>query len=417
MKFDMDSIRKDFPALESGDVFFDGPGGTQVPKQTLDAMVHYLETSNANSHAAFITSRRTDETTAEARRAMADFLNAPDDKEIVFGPNMTTLTFNLSRAIGRILSEGDEIIVTRLDHDANIAPWLALEEQGAFIKWIDFDPKDCTLNMSEIELSITNRTKIVAVGYSSNLVGTINDVKRIIELGHEKGAWVFIDAVNAAPHIPIDVQELDCDFLVCSPYKFFGPHLGVLYGKYEILDQLPAYKVRPSGDLPPDKWETGTQIFEGQAGLTATINYLASIGEKYDPDHAQSHDSLQGRRLLLKKAFSAFEDHESSLFLYLLHNIKEMPGITLYGITDPKRIKQRVPTLAFRIEGISPKKTAHALAKKNIYAWDGDCYAFEPVRRLGLDRSGGVVRIGLSIYNTKEEVTRFLSALKELKYS
>ena len=273
MTFDVHEIRSHFPALESGDAFFDGPGGTQVPQEAMDAVNHYYKFANANFHGAFITSRRTDETTLEARRAIADFLNAPSEKEIIFGPNMTTLTFGLSRALGRTLSVGDEIIVTRLDHDANISPWVALQETGAVIRWIDIQPEDCTLDLASFENIINEKTKIVAFGYASNLFGTINDAKKIIAAAHQIGAKVYVDAVHYAPHAAIDVQALDCDFLVCSAYKFFGPHLGALYGKFEHLDQLSAFKVRPCADMPPNKFETGTQNFEGQVTSGFTTDF------------------------------------------------------------------------------------------------------------------------------------------------
>jgi cysteine desulfurase family protein (TIGR01976 family) len=253
---DLSPVCDQFPALEQTDergrpyVYFDGPGGTQVPQVVIDAMADYLAHANANTHGAYLTSQRTDQAIANARQAMADYINAPSPDEIVFGPNMTTLTFNISRAIARELRPGDEIIVTRLDHDANIAPWLALEEQGAIIRHANFHPEDCTLDMEGLARLINERTKLVAVGYASNAVGTINDVRRIGVMAHNVGAWVYVDAVHYAPHGPIDVQSIDCDFLVCSAYKFFGPHMGVLYGRYDLLDHLRAYKVRPAENHP-----------------------------------------------------------------------------------------------------------------------------------------------------------------------
>jgi cysteine desulfurase family protein (TIGR01976 family) len=346
MTFDVDEIRSHFPALETGDAFFDGPGGTQVPQESIDAVNHYYKFANANIHGAFITSRRTDETTREARRAMADFLNASSEKEIIFGSNMTTLTFSLSRALGRTLSAGDEIIVTRLDHDANIAPWVALQETGAIIRWIDIHHEDCTLDLASFENTLSERTKVVAFGYASNLFGTVNAANKIIASAHQMGALTYVDAVHYAPHAAIDVQALDCDFLVCSAYKFFGPHLGVLYGKYGHLDRLNAFKVRPSGDMPPDKFETGTQNFEGQAGTTATLNFLASIGNKYAADLSSLFKTFEGRRLNLKTAMTAIETYEMDLFSLLINDLKELPGLKIYGIEDQKRFKQRVPNLS-----------------------------------------------------------------------
>jgi cysteine desulfurase family protein (TIGR01976 family) len=416
MTFDVDEIRSHFPALESGDAFFDGPGGTQVPQESIDAVNRYYKFANANFHGAFITSRRTDETTLETRRATADFLNAPSENEIIFGPNMTTLTFNLSRAVGRTLSSGDEIIVTRLDHDANIAPWIALQEAGAVIRWIDIHHEDCTLDLASFENALSKKTKIVAFGYASNLFGTVNDANKIIASAHQMGAMVYVDAVHFAPHASIDVQALDCDFMVCSAYKFFGPHLGVLYGKYDQLDRLNAFKVRPSGDMPPDKFETGTQNFEGQAGTTATLNFLASIGKKYAADHSSSSKAFEGRRLNLKTAMAAIETYEMDLFALLINDLKELPGLKIYGIKDQMRFKARVPTVAFRMKGHTPREIAERMAADNIYVWDGHCYALEPVRQLGLEEKGGVVRVGLSLYNTKEEVDRLIRVLRRISH-
>jgi cysteine desulfurase family protein (TIGR01976 family) len=414
MTYDVHAIRSHFPALDSGDAFFDGPGGTQVPQETIDAVNHYYKFANANAHGAFITSRRTDETTLETRRAMADFLNASSEEEIVFGPNMTTLTFGFSRALGRTLSSGDEIIVTRLDHDANIAPWVALQDTGVVIRWIDIHPEDCTLDLASFENMLSEKTKIVAFGYASNLFGTINDAGKIITAAHQMGAMVYVDAVHYAPHAAIDVQALDCDFLVCSAYKFFGPHLGALYGKFDYLDRLDAFKVRPSADRPPDKFETGTQNFEGQAGTTATLDFLAAIGKKYAADPSASFQSLEGRRLHLKTAMTAIETYEVDLLSVLMDGLKKLPGIQIYGIEDQTQFKQRVPTVAFRLNGHTPREIAERMAADSIYVWDGHCYALEPVRQLGLEAKGGVVRVGLSLYNTKAEVDRLIQALNRI---
>ena len=291
--FDIDWVRSQFPALAMKvngypAAFFDGPGGTQVPQRVIDAMSGYLAASNANTHGAFATSRRTDEVIAAAHAAMADLLGC-DAEEIVFGPNMTTLTFALSRALGRELAPGDEIVVTRLDHDANVSPWTALEERGCVIRWVDIHPADCTLDMEDLRRKVTPRTRVVAVGYASNSVGTINDVEEVVRLAHAAGAMAYIDAVHYAPHGPIDVRSLDCDFLVCSPYKFFGPHSGVLYGKREHLLRLRPYKVRPATDSIPGRWETGTQNHEGMAGVTAAVEYLAELGRRHTPEaHGQT---------------------------------------------------------------------------------------------------------------------------------
>ncbi|PWH20754.1 MAG: cysteine desulfurase-like protein [Ardenticatenia bacterium] len=415
---DLSPLRAQFPALQQTDahgrpyVFFDGPGGTQVPQSVVDAMVHYMVCTNANTHGLYETSRRTDQLIEEARHAMADFLNAPSPDEIIFGPNMTTLTFAISRAIARTLRPGDEIVVTRLDHDANIAPWVALEEQGAVIRYVDFHPEDCTLDMASLQDLINQRTRLVAVGYASNAVGTLNDVRTIAEWAHAAGAWLYVDAVHYAPHGPIDVQAVGCDFLVCSAYKFFGPHVGVLWGRYEILDQLKAYKVRPAGDRPPDKFETGTKNHEGIAGVKAAADYLAEIGVLYGADLATQYRHLEGRRRDLKAALWAIRAYERPLLVRLIQGLQSIPGVTLYGITDPTRFDQRVPTVSFRMKGHTPQEIAQKLGDEGIFVWDGNYYAISVTERLGVEQSGGMVRVGIVHYNTIEEVDRFLNALE-----
>jgi cysteine desulfurase family protein (TIGR01976 family) len=420
--FDMHDIRSKFPALMETDVsgtsfvFFDGPGGTQVPQAVLDGMVDYFKKANANHGGQFITSRRNDETIVNARVAMADFLNAASSDEIVFGANMTTLTYNLSRVIGRRLEKGDEIVVTRLDHDANIAPWAALEEKGIVLKYADFKTGDCSLDVEHLASLVTERTRLVAVGYASNAVGTINPIQEIAAMVHEKGAWIWVDAVHFAPHGPIDVQALDCDFLVCSAYKFFGPHVGVLYGKHALLNELEAYKVRPADPEPPHKFETGTLNHEGLAGVAAAVDYLADIGKKYGGAIGLKSldDAYSGRRKRLKQAMHLIVEYEQSLFGYLLSEIQKISGITIYGITDPNALEKRCPTLAFTKRGASPQTIASQLGNQGIFVWDGNYYAISVTETLGLEESGGMVRVGLAHYNTKEEVDRFISALNNL---
>lgn len=409
--FTADKIRSHFPSLQGGAVFFDNPGGTQAPQEVIDAASNYLKTSNSNTHGAFATSQRTDEIIQKARIAMADFLNAPSLNEIVFGANMTTLTFQLSRSLGRILKPGDEIIVTRLDHDANIAPWLALEEHGAVIKWVDIYPEDCTLNMSDMQKHLSKKTKVVAVGYASNAVGTINDLVKIIDMAHDVGALVFVDAVHYAPHGPIDVQALNCDFLAYSAYKFYGPHVGVLYGKYDLLDRLDAYKVRPAENQPPEKFETGTLNHEGLAGVIAAIDYLASLGKNYSGEFVPNFKSFNGRRLLLKTAMAAIQSYERELFSHLMSGLLKIRNVRIFGITDPARFDERTPTVAFTMDGYTPIEIAQRLGNKDIYVWDGNYYALAVMERLGLEEHGGAVRVGLAHYNTAEEVDRFLSVL------
>ena len=409
--FDVDCARAQFPSLAlqvngRQAVYFDGPGGTQVPQRAIDAMCDYLTCSNANMHGAFATSRRSDQVIVQAHAAMADLLGCDPD-EVVFGPNMTTLTFAISRALGRELRPGDEIVVTRLDHDGNVAPWRALEERGCLVRFVDVNPSDCTLDMADLRRQITARTRLVAAGYASNAVGTINDVELIVHLAHGVGALAYIDAVHYAPHGPIDVRELDCDFLVCSPYKFFGPHSGALYGKREHLNRLRPYKVRPATEEIPYRWETGTQNHEAQAGVTAAVDYLADLGRRASPAGSSRRDALLA-------AYDVIRPYERSLVERLISGLLDVPGLTFYGIKDPARISQRVPTVAIRIDGHTPRELASYLGERGIFTWDGNYYALNLSERLGVEPSGGMLRIGLVHYNTTEEVDRLLSALHEL---
>jgi cysteine desulfurase family protein (TIGR01976 family) len=407
---DLSWVRAQFPALSQTvdgrpAVFFDGPGGTQVPQRVIDAIADYLVHSNSNTHGAFATSQRSDTTIAAAHAAMADLLGCDPD-EVVFGPNMTTLTFMLSRSIGREIQPGDEIVLTRLDHDANFAPWKALEERGAVIKVVDIDVEDCTLDMDDLARQITPRTKIVAVGYASNAVGTINDVADVVRMAHAVGALVFVDAVHYAPHGPIDVRALDCDFLACSPYKFFGPHSGTLYGKREHLARLRPYKVRPAADETPDRWETGTKNHEGLAGVAAAVEYLAELGQKTG--------ATGNRRAVLLSAMNTIQAYERELIEKLIAGLLEIPGLTFYGISDPARFEQRTPTVAVRVAGHTPRELAEFLGARGIFTWDGNYYALNLSERLGVEESGGMLRIGLVHYNTAEEVERLLAALREV---
>ena len=411
MGYPVDRIRSQFPALASGAVFFDGPGGTQVPQAVIDAVSAYYRESNANEHGLFATSRRSDDIVAGGRKAMADFLNAPADSGIIFGANMTTLTMHLSRALGRTLRPGDEIVVTRLDHDANIAPWLFLQENGAKVRWLEFDPADCTLDLRALERAITVRTKIMAVGLASNAFGTINDVPRLIAAARKAGALSFVDAVHYAPHRAIDVQLLDCDFLACSPYKFYGPHSGVLYGKREALERLQPYKVRPAADRIPDCFETGTKSHEAIAGVAAAVDFLAGLGRELGSGCPQYPE---GRRRWLKQALAVIQEHEARLFSRLLAGLREIEGIRIYGIADPARLGERTPTACFTLPGLSPAEAAEKLGNAGIHVWDGDYYAWEAMRFLRLGDRGGAVRAGLSLYNTEGEVSRFLQELSKL---
>ncbi len=409
----LQQVRAHFPALASETVYFDNPGGTQVAQEVMSRIEHYLHFTNANHGGEFGTSRKSDATVAEARQAVADFLHATRPEEIVFGPNMTTLTFHISRSLARTLSPGDEIVVTRLDHDANVAPWLMIaEDRGCTVHWVDFHEDDCTLDMEDMARQITDRTKIVAVGYASNAVGTINDVQRAVELAHQVGAICYVDAVQYAPHRPIDVQALDCDFLVCSAYKFFGPHLGILYGKYDLLDKLPAYKVRPADNLPPEKFETGTQSFEAIAGTLGAMEYLTWVGETFGAHYAdQYRDTYQGRARTLKQAMAAISAYELELNHSLLEGLGSVPGLHIRGLTSPHRLEQRVPTFSFTREGWSPDEIARELDKAHINTWNGNFYALSVTERLGLEHTGGLLRVGLVHYNTQAEIEKLVEAL------
>lgn len=415
MPLDPQWVRPHFPSVQSSEtLFLDNPGGTQVTQSVMDAITNYYLTANANHGGLFPTSERSDEIVHQARHTFADFLNAARPEEIAFGPNMTTLTFLLSRALGRWLHPGDEIIVTRLDHDANVAPWVALEERGVVIKRVDINQDDCTLDMSDFEKHLSDKTRVVAVGLASNAVGSVNPVRTIGDLAHMAGAFVFADAVAYAPHFPIDVQALNVDFLACSAYKFYGPHLGILYGKYEHLDRLQAYKVRPAENVPPHKFETGTQSFETIAGAAAAVNYLASVGEKYGAPYAGEYSNFEGRRLNLKTAMRATQAYEKNLFIRLMNSLRDLPHIRIYGITDYNRFDYRAPTVAFNFDGHTPQEIAKKLGEQNINVWDGNYYALSLMERLDLEATGGAVRIGLAQYNTAAEIDRLLSALQEI---
>jgi cysteine desulfurase family protein (TIGR01976 family) len=404
-------VREQFPSLKlqvngHAAAFLDGPAGTQVPKQVMDAIQNYLLNANANTCGAFETSRRNDAILDSARAAMADFFHCDKD-EVIFGQNMTTITFALARAIARELKSGDEIVVTTLDHDANVAPWRALEEKGVVIRQAEIHEADCTLDLDDLKVKITAKTKLVAVGYASNAVGTINPVAEITKLAHAAGALIFIDAVHYAPHGPIDVRALDCDFLACSPYKFFGPHMGTLYGKREHLLRFQPYKVHPAPDTLPDRWETGTQVQELIAGIGAAVDYLAELGCRCDP-------TAKSRRRALLAAYRATRQHEMSLLSLLIPGLLAIPGLKFFGITDAKQFEHRCSTVSVRLPNHTPVQAAKFLGDRGIFTWDGNYYALNLAERLGVQSSGGFLRIGLVHYNTPEEVDRLLTALHEL---
>ncbi|MET1232874.1 MAG: cysteine desulfurase-like protein [Candidatus Limnocylindrales bacterium] len=413
--FDPLPLRAQFPALARrlhGEpvAFLDGPGGTQVPQRVIDAYGTYFREHNANTHGAFVTSEESDRVVDAAHQAMEDFLNAPPGS-VKFGPNMTTLTFMLSRAIGRMIGPGDDVVVTRLDHDANVTPWVLMaRDAGATVRWVDIDIRDCTLDLASFEAALTGRPRLVAVGMASNATGTINPVRDMVRRAHDAGAWTFVDAVHYAPHGPIDIQALGTDFLACSIYKFFGPHLGVLFGQPERLAELPQYRVRPA----PDAFESGTQSHEGMAATIEAIEYLAEIGRAADSRHAAGFPSLNGRRLDLHAAMVAIKAYERTISERLVGGLSTVPGVTVWGVTDPERFDDRTPTVALTMDGWSAGDLAAELGRRGIFTWDGDFYAVNLVERLGLVRSGGLLRVGFVHYNTQAEVDLLLADLREL---
>ena len=419
MSLDLKAIRKQFPSLgrQQPAVFLDNPGGTQISKPSLDRINRYLLECNANHEGAFETSIRSDEILHEAHAAVADWLNAASADEIIFGNNMTTLTLHISRSLARNLGKGDEILVTRMDHDANISPWMLIaEDRGCKLTWVDFDVEEGTLKLDDFEKALERKPKIAAFGYASNALGTINPAAKLTKMAKDAGALVYIDAVQYAPHGPVDVQDIGCDFLVCSSYKFFGPHAGALYGRRELLEELKAYKVRPASDDLPFKFETGTQNHEGIAGVLGALEYFEWLGKKFGGEQAEGwrDAGFSGRRLLYKQAMTAIRAYEFELSRALIEAVQSVPGTHIYGVTDLKRLDERVPTVSFTLEGQHPRDVAEKLDKEGFYVWDGHYYALAVVERLGLLDSGGMVRVGAAHYNTLEEVQQFREALAEI---
>ena len=410
MTYDLDAVRAQFPALSVTDdgrrrIYFDNPAGTQVPASVADAMSRCLLETNANGGGYFRSSHQADAVVAGARQAMADFLGAASPDEIVFGQNMTSITFHLSRSIGRLFEPGDEIIVTRMDHDANAWPWVLMaRDLGLEIRWLPFNTETFRFDLDDLDALLGERTRLVCFGGASNLLGTINDVAEICTRAKAAGALTYVDAVQSAPHVPTDVQELGCDFLVCSPYKFFGPHQGVLYGREELLARMEPYKVRPAPERYPGSFEPGTQSHEGCAGITAAIDYLAWIGE--------SMAGASGRRDALRAAMEMLFEYEKTLSRHLVDGLQSLDGVSVQGITDD--LDQRVPTVSFTHETVAPKTIAAALAEENIFAWSGHNYAVEVAAALGLLESGGVVRIGPVHYNSVGEIDELLEALRRI---
>lgn len=401
---DIPAVRRQFPALQRDAVFFDGPAGSQTPTRVLDAMRHYMVHMNANHGGLFATSRESDALLHEAHAAVADLLGADDPNLVAFGPNMTTLTFALSRSLARTWKAGDEVLVTRLDHDANITPWvLAARDAGAVVKQVAIRREDGTLDLDDFRKQLSPRTRLAAVGCASNALGTLNPVKQLGEWVHAAGGLIFLDAVHHAPHASIDVTAWDCDFLACSAYKFFGPHVGVLYGKRPLMESLPAYKLRPAPDDLPGRWMTGTQSHEGIAGTLAAVEYLADLGRQLQP-------KASARRAALLAAYEGIVAYERDLAGQLLRGLAELKSVRVHGITDLQRLSERVPTFALTHARLSPRALVEHLDRKGIFAWHGNFYALAVTEALGLEPEG-MVRIGLLHYNTADEVRRLLAVL------
>lgn len=406
----VDDLRSQFPSLSrmhggQAAVYFDGPAGTQVPRRVIDAITSYLTTHNANHEGVFATSIESDRMLEQAHRAAADLVGTEDAGEVAFGANMTTLTFALSRALAKTWQPGDEIILSRLEHDANFTPWvLAAADAGVKVHYVDFDPADCTLMVQQYHQLLCDRTKLVAVGCASNAVGTVNPVGQICQWAAEVGALSFLDAVHYAPHDLIDAAKWNCDFLVCSAYKFFGPHIGILYGRRELLESLRPYKLRPCSDELPARWMTGTQNHECIAGVLAAIDYIADIGRLV------SKQSSLDRREALRAAYPSIREYETRLLVQLLGGLAEKPELKIWGITDSDRLGDRLPTVALTHETMNSRQLAEKLAAAGIFTWHGNYYALPVTKRLGLEPEG-MLRIGLTHYNTAAEVDRLLQSL------
>lgn len=420
MSFDLQTIRSQFPALAITDngsrrIYFDNPAGTQVPVTVADAMLDCLLSKNSNLGGYFASAIAAGKVVQSAREAMADFLNAPSSDEIIFGQNMTTITLHLSRSIGRLLRAGDEIVLSQMDHDANVWPWVLLARDLELeIRWLGFNKETFEFDLDDVDDVLTERTRLVCVGGASNLTGTINDVAAICAKARAVGAMTFIDAVQSAPHVATDVQKIGCDFLVCSAYKFFGPHQGILWGRREVLELLEPYKVRPSPSQLPWCFETGTQSHEGFSGITAAVDYFAHIGASMASDYAGNWPQFSGRRQHVHAAMDLLFDYEKDLTGHLIDGLVAIDGVTVQGITSSDALDRRVPTVSFTHDRVAPAAIAKALAKQNIFVWSGYNYALEPARVLGIDETGGAVRIGPVHYNSIGEIDELLEALLSL---
>lgn len=415
MKYDVEYVRSQFPALKRKvngfpAVYFDGPGGTQVPQRVIDAMVDYLINHNSNTHGEFITTIESDQIIQNARETFADYFGCSWD-EVAFCHNSTTISFKLAMGIARDLEPGDEIIITDIDHDANRTPWELLSEQGIVVKSIKFDPKTCTLDMQDYKNKLSAKTKVVAFNYASNAVGTITNAKEIIKLANEHNAITVVDAVHYALHGLIDVKDIDVDFLFCSAYKFFGPHIGVLYGKREKMEKIRTLKVGAQKSVPPLKFETGTLNHEGIAGAAAAIEFIADIGARLRENFSNIPASCSERRKNIICGMLSMEAYEKPLSNFFKEELAKIDGLKIYA--PPKDIPC-TSTISFRLKDMPPIEVARLLGEKGIFVWDGNFYAVELVKILGMNETGGLVRIGLAPYNTIEEINRTIREIRNI---
>ncbi|MGX5828821.1 cysteine desulfurase-like protein [Mesorhizobium sp. 43Arga] len=407
--FSIEAVRGQFPALSLADkgrrrIYLDNPAGTQVPQAVADAVSRCLLTTNANLGGYFETTIAAQSVVDEAHQAMADFLGAATPEEIIIGANMTTLTYHMSRTLGRALKPGDELVLTRMDHEGNVSPWLQLaEDLGLVVRWLPFDEKSWQVEEATLTGLLSDRTRLVALNYASNLTGSINRVKALTAIAKRAGALVYVDAVQFAPHGLIDVQELGCDFLICSAYKFFGPHMGILWGRREIIDGLNPYKCRCSSNGLPERFELGTPQIELMAGLTAAVDYFAGLGAAAGEGGS--------RRQKISKAFEVSIAYENPLAQRLIDGLSDIPGLTIHGITDRERLTDRVPTVSFTVDGIVPETIVRQMNAENIFLWSGHNYAWEIVHQLGIPAEQGVVRIGIAHYNTAAEIDETLESV------
>ncbi len=420
MSFDLERVRAEFPALQIMDAgkpryYFDNPAGTQVPQRVVDAVSHCLLEANSNLGGDFVTAGLADKLVAEARSAMADFLNAPDSDEIIFGQNMTTMTLHLSRSIGRHLKAGDEIILSRMDHDANVQPWVLMARDfGLKVRWLSFDTDSFEFDLAQLDTLLNEHTRLVCIGGASNLLGTINDITEVSRRARAAGAWTFVDAVQSVPHVTTDVQAIGCDFLACSAYKFFGTHQGILWGRRALLEQLEPYKVRPAPDELPWCFETGTQSHEGIAGVAAAVDYFAWIGETMAGGQAAASLETGDRRATLRSAMGLLFAYERDLAEHLIGGLTSLSGVTVQGITAIDALDRRVPTVSFTHKQRAPADIARQLAEHNMFVWSGHNYAVEAAKSLGLYENGGAVRVGPVHYNSHAELDDLLNVLEDI---